>query len=79
MPIREYRCAQCGSKFESLVFSADEEKALRCPKCHSEDLARCMSVCAVRVSDGNGGACRDGAGGSGCGECLGGNCVTCRH
>ncbi len=79
MPIRELRCGGCGSKFEALVFSAEEEKALICPKCGSGKLTRCMSVFCGRVasSGGDGAAATPVAGAGGCGSCSGGSCSTC--
>jgi len=77
MPIREYRCAKCGSKFETLVFSSEEESSLVCPKCHSKDLKRCMSVFTGLVPNGGTGAAKASSGGS-CSTCSGGTCSTCQ-
>jgi putative FmdB family regulatory protein len=79
MPIREMRCGGCGTKFEALVFSAEEETALMCPECGSSSLTRCMSVFVGRVatSGGDGAAAKPLAGAGGCGPCAGGSCSTC--
>jgi putative FmdB family regulatory protein len=44
MPIYEYACRSCGSRFEKLV-RADTE--LDCPQCHSRQLEKQLSVFAT--------------------------------
>lgn len=48
MPIYEYKCKNCGSKFEILVYS-DQKKAI-CEKCGSDYAERLMSGFAASVS-----------------------------
>lgn len=43
MPIYEYRCAECGRKFEALVRKTQEESSLRCPRCGSGNMKRLIS------------------------------------
>jgi putative FmdB family regulatory protein len=43
MPIYEYRCGACGTEFEELV-TRDPGKPLPCPKCHSENTEKKLSV-----------------------------------
>jgi putative FmdB family regulatory protein len=43
MPIYEYRCAECGKKFEVLVRRTEEESSLRCPYCNSASMKRLIS------------------------------------
>ena len=50
MPLYEYRCADCGAKFDELVVSADEKVA--CPKCQSAKTEKLLSVFAASVSSG---------------------------
>lgn len=53
MPIYEYRCQQCGQRFEKLVLAIDREpQALACPECDSEAVQRLISQ--VSVSSGQG-------------------------
>ena len=52
MPIFEYKCADCGAKFDELVGSPDEE--VPCPKCKSEKTEKQLSVFAASVSSGSG-------------------------
>ncbi|UCC79780.1 MAG: zinc ribbon domain-containing protein [Candidatus Zixiibacteriota bacterium] len=48
MPIYEYRCKDCRTKFEVLVFSSDSKMV--CEKCGSEDAERLMSGFASAFS-----------------------------
>ncbi len=77
MPIREYRCTKCGSKFETLVLQGEDENSLSCPKCHGKDIHRCMSVFTGLVPNGGTGAAKAAASGASCGSCSGGSCSTC--
>lgn len=50
MPMYEYRCNQCGAKFEIIrgISAANEE--IKCPKCGSEKTEKVLSVvCGGRV------------------------------
>lgn len=44
MPIYEYACRDCGDSFEALVRS---DTTVQCPKCHSEQLDKLLSVFAT--------------------------------
>lgn len=47
MPIYEYLCAQCGSRFEKLVRHLDPDPtAPPCPDCGSQDTRRVLSTFA---------------------------------
>jgi len=46
MPIYEYRCNNCGKKFEVLVFSQSDNKII-CVKCGSESTERLFSSFAA--------------------------------
>jgi len=45
MPIYEFSCTACGQEFEVLVLKSTVPA---CPKCHSENLQRRLSVPAVK-------------------------------
>jgi putative FmdB family regulatory protein len=74
MPIYEYICEDCGSRYERIVLS--QAKAVSCPKCASSRAALQLSVFSARTkSNGaraseaaapSGGSCACGAGGCGC-------------
>ena len=44
MPIYEYRCRQCGEKFDKLVRCTTDETELSCPSCGSEQTEKLLSV-----------------------------------
>jgi putative FmdB family regulatory protein len=45
MPLYEYKCTDCSTNFETLVFSSDE--AVECPQCESVEVEKQMSVPAA--------------------------------
>jgi len=47
MPIYEYACHKCGQEFETLVRSGT---VADCPRCHSTDLEKKLSVFATAGS-----------------------------
>ncbi len=53
MPIREYKCRECGEEFE--FFAARSSEVASCPKCDGRDLDLAFSVFAGR-SKSSGGA-----------------------
>lgn len=46
MPLFEYTCRECGSRFEYLMLHSSPPPS--CPSCHGEDLEKLMSAPAVR-------------------------------
>jgi len=44
MPIFEYRCQDCGNKFEAILLGKQEPE---CPKCHTQNLQKELSTFAV--------------------------------
>ena len=47
MPIYEYTCKNCQTKFDKLVKSMSSANGIDCPKCGSKQTARSMSVFSV--------------------------------
>lgn len=47
MPIYEYRCQQCGTRFEKLIRSSAEQAELACPACGHKQLTLELSVFAA--------------------------------
>jgi putative FmdB family regulatory protein len=79
MPLYEYFCASCGSKFEALRPMTQADAPLACPRCTYDGAARVISTCAV-ISRTNGGSRLIASSQSaGCGSCGGGHCATCHH
>lgn len=52
MPLYEYKCEECGTKFEKLVSMSDTNIA--CTKCESLNVTKQFSVFAAKVSEGGG-------------------------
>ncbi len=50
MPIYEYRCDSCGTKFEKLMRGATDRDGLRCPDCGELDLSQQFSTFAARAN-----------------------------
>ena len=43
MPMYEYRCANCGTKFEVTCHEEEREQLAECPQCHSKDVKQLFS------------------------------------
>jgi putative FmdB family regulatory protein len=52
MPIFEYRCGDCGEKFEKLLRRESDQAALVCPKCGAKHLEREFSTFAAHARGG---------------------------
>jgi putative FmdB family regulatory protein len=52
MPIFEYRCQDCGTKFEKLVRRSDTA-ALECPSCGKQHLEQELSTFAAHANGGS--------------------------
>ncbi len=51
MPIYEYRCSECGEKFEKLVRSMNNPTSeVKCPKCGGRNVEKLLSSFGVQVS-----------------------------
>jgi putative FmdB family regulatory protein len=44
MPFYEYRCRECGEKFDVFVRSISGSYEVECPKCHSDKCAKSISL-----------------------------------
>ncbi|MEJ5351018.1 MAG: zinc ribbon domain-containing protein [Melioribacteraceae bacterium] len=44
MPIFEYRCNDCGRKFEIFFKSVKDSENVKCPKCFSENINKLFSM-----------------------------------
>jgi len=49
MPIYEYRCQDCGTKFEKLVRRASDTPELECPSCGQKHLQQELSTFAAHA------------------------------
>lgn len=50
MPIYEYKCPQCGEKFELRRSIADSDSDTKCPRCGSVEARRVLSLFATGSS-----------------------------
>lgn len=73
MPLYEYRCQDCGVRFESLRSMKDADAAITCKNCLGKNTRRVLSV--FNASSGGRSLTTD----SGCGSCAGGSCSSCGH
>ena len=71
MPLFEYECTGCGTKFEILIRGSEQA---HCPTCGSDHLDKCLSVFAVSTkaasspqADGACAACPHAGAPGGCG------------
>jgi len=53
MPIFEYRCDDCGTKFEKLVRRTDDAPGVECPSCGQKHLTQELSTFAAHVASGS--------------------------
>jgi len=47
MPMYDYRCKECGFRFEELVFNWNEDEEMVCPQCSARDTERLMGAPAT--------------------------------
>jgi len=77
MPIYEYICPECSTKFEMLRPLSQADKDAPCPKCH-KSARRQMSTFAC-FSSNAGALTRISGTGSTCSSCGSNSCSTCGH
>ncbi|MCK4591324.1 MAG: zinc ribbon domain-containing protein [Candidatus Latescibacteria bacterium] len=71
MPLYEYKCQNCGKKFEELINSGQGE-AIHCPHCSSNEVQRMLSTFGCGTKNGS-----ETASDSSCSLCSSGSCSTC--
>ncbi|MBP7146706.1 MAG: zinc ribbon domain-containing protein [Acidobacteria bacterium] len=72
MPIYEYRCRACGTRFEKIVLSSSVK--ISCPDCGGRKVEQQVSAFGI---GGTGKAASSSSGSSGCSGCSGRSCATC--
>jgi putative FmdB family regulatory protein len=50
MPIYEYDCEACGTRFEELVFLTSRPKTVICPECSSGQVSKRLSLIAASAN-----------------------------
>jgi putative FmdB family regulatory protein len=73
MPLYEYYCSDCKSRFELLVSHQHADDVV-CMKCHSEKVRRLLSVFAFAGSDSEDSSFDDMGPSTGTCACGGGSC-----
>lgn len=76
MPVYEYFCANCNTKFDALRPMSQADEKIECAHCESTRTARVLSVFFAATGAGSGEAGFSAGGGGGCG--CGGACA-CGH
>ncbi|MGB9697396.1 MAG: FmdB family zinc ribbon protein [Ignavibacteria bacterium] len=62
MPIFEYRCENCNTKFEILHKSSEHQDEIICPSCGSKNYKKLFSVFSASMGDsGSDSSCSDGS------------------
>ena len=79
MPVYEYFCADCETKFEALRPMSKINDPIQCKNCESMHTARALSLFATHVKDKNGSSSASTSQSHGCGGCSGGACGNCHH
>ncbi len=74
MPLYEYHCPTCDTRFELLVPMSRSSAAAMCPAGHP-GAPRVVSVFATHTKGENGSVSALAGGGGGCGSCSGGACA----
>jgi putative FmdB family regulatory protein len=74
MPLYEYVCKECGTRFDALRSMKEADRPIACKDCHSEHTSRQLSTFFAQ----SGGKAVAGTS-SGCGSCAGGSCAGCGH
>jgi len=74
MPIYEYACPDCESKFELLRPVSQAQEGAACPRCRGAAERILSAFCSVS-KDANG--LTAPIGGSSCSSCSAGSCSTC--
>jgi len=77
MPIFEYKCKQCNTKFEVLHKSSLNQEEVSCPKCNSKENKKLLSSFSATGFSSNSNSCENGSCGvepSYSGGCSSGMC-----
>jgi len=73
MPIYEYICQDCRTRFKALRLMKDADAPIACQECRSEHTKRCVTVFYAQ----SGGKTIAGSSKPTCAGCAGGSCANC--
>jgi putative FmdB family regulatory protein len=77
MPLYEYQCSDCLTRFEALRPMSKADDPIQCKHCESLHTSRAISLFAAFSKGGNGATQAISGTGGGCSGCAGGSCSTC--
>ncbi len=77
MPLYEYYCADCHTKFEALRPMSQADAPIQCRHCESMNTSRAISLFAAFSKSESGASQAITGAGGGCSTCAGGTCSTC--
>ncbi|RJP35266.1 MAG: zinc ribbon domain-containing protein [Actinobacteria bacterium] len=78
MPFYEYRCEDCGEKFEYFARSMGDE-AECCAACGKKKIRKLLSVFGFKSGSAASGDFHSSAGSSACGSCTASSCTGCSN
>ena len=76
MPFYEYRCEDCGEKFEYFARKSDDA-AECCTACGKKNIKKLFSNFGFKSGSAEAGDLRSSAGSSACGSCTASSCSGC--
>ena len=76
MPIYEYVCSECDSKFEMLRPLSQSDEGAPCPHCHKPARRKLSTFACFSINDSGVSAPIAGTGSS-CNSCSSSSCTTC--
>ena len=77
MPIYEYICPECDSKFEKMRPLSQSDKTAECPRCHKPAKRKMSSFVGFITSDSGVPQAMPGNNTHSCSGCSSGSCSTC--
>lgn len=51
MPLFEYECLSCHSKFTEIVFPWEKDRVIECPRCHAHEVKKLISRFSYHQSE----------------------------
>ena len=78
MPLYEYLCQDCGSRFDVLRSMREVDAPAQCKSCLGKNTVRQLSVFFSKSAS-SGQAFGAAPSSGGCAGCSGGSCGTCHH
>jgi len=77
MPVYEYRCGQCGNRFDLLRRMAQADESVACPECQADGARRVLSIFASFSKTADGSTRATAGSDGGCASCSSSSCAGC--